>query len=85
MSQTAEILKPFGEFECPGKQESVIDLLKTALEQAERGELIGVALAKVNAAQEISSNYAVGSAGYARMLGSITIMQHSFCADWDEG
>lgn len=81
-NKPAEIIKPFGDYKTPGPNEKVIDLLRKTLEEAERGEIVAVAVASICAGGFIGVRVDVGSRGMSEMVGAVTVLQHDLLADW---
>ncbi len=81
-NKPAEIIKPFGDYKTPGPNEKVIDVLRKALDDAERGEIVAVAIASICAVGFVGVRYEVGSRGTSEMVGAVTVMQHDLLADW---
>jgi hypothetical protein len=79
----AEILKPFGEFKTPGRQEEVAKMLRRLADEADRGEIIGAAVATINRNEDAGTFYQPGSAGWARLIGSLALLQHIMMKNWD--
>jgi hypothetical protein len=81
---TAEILKPFGHFETPGVDPQLVEMMEEILERARKGEITAVGVALINGANEIENYSHVGTAGWGRLLGAVTLMQHDICVDWNK-
>lgn len=81
-TKTAEIIKPFGDYRTPGPNDKVIEILKKCLEEAERGEIVAVAITSINAGGWINCNWECGSRGRSEIVGAVTMMQHDIMADW---
>lgn len=81
--KTAEIVKPFGEYKTPGANAYVIKALRETLEQAERGEIFGVAIASINARGYVHIKCEKGSCGMAEIVGAVAILQHDMMINWE--
>ncbi|HTS05453.1 MAG TPA: hypothetical protein VMP68_07710 [Candidatus Eisenbacteria bacterium] len=82
IKNNAEIIKPFGDYKTPGPNENVIAILRQTLEEAERGEIVAVAISMINAAAFVGSRFDTGSRGMSELVGAVTILQHDLLADW---
>jgi len=81
---SAEIIKPFGNYNTPDVPESVISNLEKLLERAMRGEIKGFAIGYIDGADNVKVTLEQGSAGFARIVGAASIMQHDLCVAWND-
>jgi hypothetical protein len=68
----------------PGVQQGVINLLCDMLEQAEKGEIVGIAIGAVRANHEIGTFSARGSAAYSALVASVSMCHFELCKHWDD-
>jgi len=78
----AEIIKPFGDYKTPGPNENVIAILRKTLEEAERGEIVAVAIASICSGGFVGVRFEVGSRGTSEIVGAVTVLQHDILSDW---
>jgi hypothetical protein len=81
-AKTAEILKPFGDYFTLGPNKRVIALLEEALEEAKKGEIVGVAMAKILPNGEVATAADEGNRGFAEICGSVAVLQHDLIVKW---
>jgi len=81
-NKPAEIIKPFGDYRTPGPNQNVISVLRKLLEEAERGEIVAVAVASICAGGFVGVRFDVGSRGMSEMVGAVTVLQHDLLEDW---
>ena len=82
--RSAEILKPFGDYKTPGVQEEVVEVLKNALEQAERGEVSALGLVLLAPNKFCRTRSVQGSCGYGELVGGISILHYDAIRAWKE-
>lgn len=70
------------EFSVPGVQEDVVDLLTDLLEQAERGEIVGVVIGAVKANQMVGALVAHGSSTYSALVAASALSTFDLCNSW---
>lgn len=80
--KTAEILTPFGDYKTPLPSQKVIQILERALHQAQRGDVVGVALAVVDGRGFVSTRAERGTRGMAEMVGAVAVMQDDLIRLW---
>ena len=81
-NRTADIIKPFGEYRTPGPNKNVIALLKKTLEEAERGEIVAIAMAAISDGGFVCIRVDKGSRGMSEMIGAVSVMKHDLLEDW---
>lgn len=65
------------------RQTQVIECLKDMLEEAERGQLIGVAIAAVKRGRKVSTAYASGEGvGSMELSGAVAALAHRLATEW---
>ena len=69
-------------FSVPGIQEDVVDLLTDLLEQAQRGEIVGVIIGAVKANQEVGALLAGGSSPYSSLVAASALCTFDLCHLW---
>lgn len=74
-----EVLRPFGDYGTPGPCEAVVSKLEELLEEAQRGELIGLAWAVVRPGGKVGYGHHPGS-GSSLLLVAATSLSHEFLA-----
>ena len=79
---SAEILKPFGDYRTPGVDAEVVDLLRKTLAAAEKGEIIGVAIACIRANGFTLTRANRGSAGTGELIGAVALLQAEMIENW---
>jgi hypothetical protein len=77
-----KILTPFGDYKTPMPSSEVIDLLRDALEKAERGEIAGVAIAMIDGAGVCRTRAVRGTRGMAEIVGAVAVMQDDLNRTW---
>lgn len=82
-NEPAKIIKPFGDYKTPGPNEKVIEALRKSLEEAERGEILAVAIASICACGFVGVRCDIGSRGMSELVGAVTIMQHDLLENWE--
>ena len=82
IKNNAEIIKPFGDYKTPGPNENVIEILQKTLKEAERGEIVAVAITMINAAGFVGVRFDTGNCGMSELVGGVTVLQHDLIADW---
>lgn len=87
MKPTAtDIATPFGMHAIPGPDASVVALLENLLEQAKRGEIVGVAAVVINPVRETMSKWALGGpCGSHDIMAGIVWLQDDFLRYKREG
>lgn len=80
--KTAEILKPFGDYYTEGPNKRVIAILQEALDEAKKGEIVGIAVAKILPNGEIGSDADCGNRCFAELCGSVAVLQHDLIEKW---
>jgi hypothetical protein len=84
VTEPTEILRPFGEYLTPGPSTPCIALLRDALEMAERGEVVGVAIAMISPVGFVRTRGEKGSRGMAEMVGAVAVMQDDLIRRWKD-
>jgi len=82
MNRPAEIIKPFGDYKTPGPNQNVISLLQKLLEEAERGEIVAVAVATICEGGFVGVRFDVGSRGTSELVGAVAVLQRDLLEDW---
>lgn len=80
--KTAEIIKPFGDYQTPGPNKRVIATLRDILDGAERGEILAVAVAMIKAGGIVHIRGESGNRGMAELVGAVSVLQHDMLQDW---
>lgn len=82
IKKTAEIIKPFGNYMTPGRNQDVVDILRTALLEAEKGEITGIALVLISPNHYTLTRMCTGNHGWSVLIGGIAMAQDDCIRKW---
>lgn len=73
--QPDNVIKAFGDYRAHDAQQSVIDKLRECLAEAERGEIIAIAIAGLRPNDHCVTGWDAGSASNFALLGVISVLK----------
>jgi len=82
MSNTAEILKPFGEYLALGADEGVIEVVEDLLAKARAGEIVAVAVAAIAPNGFCLTRANRGTRGMGELVGGVAALQQEIIEQW---